>query len=75
MKTEKQQINGQECNVLRAEEGYMLQIKAECSDTGEAIKMGNNVILGNNFWVTGSPIKDCEDFYEEVEVFNENKNE
>jgi len=67
MKTEKQIINEKEYNVLLAEERHLLQIKAKYSKTGKEIKMGEKVILGTNFWVHGSPIQDCEDFYEEVE--------
>ena len=67
MKTEKQTINGTEFNVLIAEEGNQLQIKFEYSSTGKSIPMGEKVILGTNYWVTGSPIEDSKDFYEEVE--------
>ena len=67
MKTKKEIINEQELNVLYAKKGYFLQIKSEYSSTGKSIPMGEKVMLGTNYWVTGSPIEDSKDFYEEVE--------
>jgi len=66
MKTKKETINEQEFDVLFSKKGYLLQIKAEFSNTGEAIPVGNKVVLGINHWVTESPVQDSEKFYEEI---------
>ena len=68
MKTEKQTINEKEYDVLIAEEGHQLQIKAEYSNNGNVIPMGDKVVFGINHWVKGSPIEDSLEFYEEVEI-------
>jgi len=68
MKTDKQKINGKEYDVLLAEEGHTLQIKAEFSKTGKEIQMGDKLVLGINYWVKDNPIEDREEFYEEIKI-------